>query len=277
MTRSMNRRAVKTILYLPVTLSAVAALLPLYWLLTGSIKTPDALLRVPPEMIPHKVTGAHLEGLFEMTPAARWLVNSIVVALITTASNVILCSMAGYGFAKLSFPGRRALFWMCLGTMMVPAQVTVIPLFIMVRSLGLIDTYAGLVLPSLTTAFGIFLMKQFLQSVPDSVIEAARIDGSSEFMIFWRIIFPLAKPAVAVLAILSFTSSWNSFLWPLLVAVDDQLWTLPVGIASLNSNFFKDYGLTMAGAAVAAVPMIVLFVALQKYFIKGLTVGAVKG
>ena len=128
-----------------------------------------------------------------------------------------------------------------------------------------------------TTPFGIFMMRQFIKSIPDSLIEAARIDGSSEFMIFWRIVFPLAKPAVAVLAILSFTSSWNSFLWPMLVAVDDQLWTLPVGIASVNDSFFKDYGVTMAGASVAAVPMIVLFLLLQRYFVKGLTAGAVKG
>lgn len=274
---SSNRKLMRFILYLPVTLSALAALLPLYWLLTGSIKTPDALLKIPPEMIPHDVTLAHLRNLFDVTPAGRWLLNSLLIAAITTISNIVLCSMAGYGFAKMHFPGRRTLFWLCLCTMMVPAQVTVIPLFLMVRGLGLIDTYAGLVLPSLVTAFGIFLMKQFIQSMPNSMIEAARIDGSSELMIFWRIIFPLSKPAVAVLAILSFTSSWNSFLWPLLVAVDDHHWTLPVGIASLNDNFFKDYGMTMAGAAVAAVPMIVLFLALQKYFIKGLTVGAVKG
>ena len=274
---SRHRKLMRFVLYLPVTLSALAALLPLYWLLTGSVKAPDALMKVPPEIVPRDVTFAHLQNLFEVTPAARWLLNSLLIAGITTTSNVILCSMAGYGFAKMTFPGRRTLFWICLCTMMVPAQVTVIPLFLMVRGMGLIDTYAGIVLPSLATAFGIFLMKQFIQSMPDSMIEAARIDGSSEFMIFWRIIFPLSKPAVAVLAILTFTSSWNSFLWPLLVAVDDHLWTLPVGIASLNDNFFKDYGMTMAGAAVAAVPMIVLFLFLQRYFLKGLTVGAVKG
>jgi len=133
------------------------------------------------------------------------------------------------------------------------------------------------VFPSLATAFGIFLMKQFMQTIPSSLIEAARIDGAGELTVFWRIVFPVAKPAVATLAILSFTASWNTFLWPLLVTVDNDMWTLPVGLASVNDSFFRDYGLTMAGAAVAAVPMIVLFIALQRYFMRGLTVGAVKG
>lgn len=275
----MTRRNpyLRFMLYLPLTVSAAAALLPLYWLLTGSVKPPEALLKMPPDIVPQSVTATHWERLFEMTGAARWVWNSLRVSVVVTASNVILCSMAGYAFAKLQFPGRRTLFWVCLCTMMVPAQVTVIPLFLMVRSLGLINTYAGLVLPSLAGAFGIFLMKQFVQGLPTSLIEAARIDGASEFGIFWKIIFPLARPAVGVLAILSFTSSWNSFLWPLIVAVDDQLWTLPVGIASINESFFKDYGLMMAAAAVAAIPMILLFLSMQRYFVKGLTVGAVKG
>src|SRR5690606_37502439 len=150
--------------------------------------------------------------------------------------------MAGYAFAKLRFPGQRVLFWIFLATMMIPVQVTVLPLFLLVRDLGLMNTYLGLVLPTLVTAFGIFLMKQFIQGLPGALIEAARIDGCSELGIFWKIIFPLTAPAAAVLAILSFTSSWNSFLWPLLVTVDNQRWTLPVGLSSLNDNFFADFG-----------------------------------
>lgn len=270
-------KALRLLIYIPLTLMALAALLPLYWLLTGSIKPPESLLKMPPDMLPTGLTGEHFTRLFDMTPAGRWLLNSLVIGLLTVVSNVVLCSMAGYGFAKHRFPGGKTLFWICLCTMMVPTQVTVIPLFIGVRSLGLMNTYVGILLPSLVTAFGIFLMRQFMQSIPNSLIEAARMDGCHEFFIFWRIIFPLCKPVVAVLAILSFTSSWNNFLWPLVVGVDTDMWTLPVGLSSINDNFFKDYGLAMAGAAVAAVPMILLFLALQRYFLKGLLVGSVKG
>ena len=261
----------------PLVACALMALLPLYWLLTGAFKPPKSLVKMPPDMVPPGFTLEHFERLFELSAAGSWLLNSLIAATVTTLANVVLCSMAGYAFAKLRFPGNRVLFWTCLCTMMVPVQVTVIPLFLMVRGFGLMNTYLGLVLPSLVTAFGIFLMKQFIQTIPGSLIEAARIDGCHEFMIFWRIVFPIAVPAAAVLAILSFTSSWNNFLWPLLVTIDNDMWTLPVGLASLNDNFFTDYGLTMAGAALAAVPMIVLFIALQRFFLKGLTIGAVKG
>lgn len=262
--------------YLLLFLFAVAALLPLYWLLTGSVRPAATLLEAPP-LVPVTFSLEHFQRLFELSPAGRWLFNSIVLAVITTLSNVLLCSMAGYGFAKLRFMGHRSLFWLCLCTMMVPVQVTVIPLFLMVRTAGLMNSYIGLALPTLATAFGIFLMKQFIQTIPTSLIEAARIDGCHEFMIFWRIVFPLSIPAVTTLSILSFTSSWNGFLWPLLVTVDNDMWTMPVGLASIEDNFFTDYGLTMAGAAVAAIPMIMLFLGLQRFFLKGLTIGAVKG
>lgn len=275
MTRS--KPITQALLYVPLTLAACVALLPLYWLLTGSIKPADTLLKMPPDFVPSGFTLEHFRRLVGLSKAGWWLVNSLFAAGVTTITNVVFCSMAGYGFAKMKFPGNKALFWLCLATMMVPVQVTVIPLFLMMRDLGLINTYLGLVLPTLVTAFGVFLMKQFIQTIPGSLIEAARIDGCSESMIFWRIIFPITKPAVAVLAILTFTSGWNNFLWPLLITVDDDMWTLPVGLASLSDNFFVDYGLTMAGASLAAIPMIVLFLALQRYFLKGLTIGAEKG
>lgn len=267
----------RILLYVPLTLAAVAALLPLYWLLTGAIKPPETLLKMPPDLVPTGFTTEHLAKLFELTPAGLWLLNSLLAATVVTIANVVLCSMAGYAFAKMRFPGSKVIFWACLCTMMVPAQVKVIPLFLMVRDLHLANTYPGLVLPLLVTAFGVFLMKQFMQSIPTSLIEAARIDGAGEFAIFWKIVFPVAKPAVAVLAILTFTMSWNDFLWPMLVTIDNDMWTLPVGLASVKDSMYQDYGLTMAGAAVAAVPMIVLFLALQRYFLKGLTIGAVKG
>lgn len=274
--RRSGSRLVNLLLYVPLTAAALLALLPLYWLLTGSVKPPETLMAMPPHFVPHGFTTEHFRRLFTLAPAGAWLMNSLLIASISTVVNVVLCGMAGYGFAKMRFPARSVLFWACLGTMMVPMQVTVVPLFLMVRDLGLINTYLGLMLPTLVTAFGIFMMKQFIQTLPDSLIEAARIDGCSEFMIFWRIVFPLTAPAVAVLAILSFTSSWNNFLWPMLATTENDMWTLPVGLGSLSDNFFADYGLTMAGAALAAIPMIVLFLTLQRYFLRGLTLGGVK-
>jgi multiple sugar transport system permease protein len=267
----------RLLLYVPLTAAAVMALLPLYWLLTGAIKPPQTLMQMPPDLVPRGFTLQHFKQLFELSPAGVWLMNSLLVSTVVTISNVAMCAMAGYGFAKVRFPGSRLLFWVCLCTMMVPPQVTVVPLFLMVRQLGMINTYPGLMFPMLVSAFGIFMMKQYVQSIPSELIEAARIDGAGEMYLFWRIIFPVTKPAVAVLAILTFTSSWNNFLWPLLVTVDNDMWTLPIGVASMNDSMYSSVGLTMAAAAVAAAPMIVLFLSLQRYFLKGLTVGAVKG
>ncbi len=267
----------RLLLYVPLTAAAVMALLPLYWLLTGAIKPPETLMKMPPDLVPRGFTLQHFKQLFELSPAGVWLLNSLLVSTVVTISNVAMCAMAGYGFAKVRFPGSRVLFWVCLCTMMVPPQVTVVPLFLMVRQLGMINTYPGLMFPMLVSAFGIFMMKQYVQSIPSELIEAARIDGAGEMYLFWRIIFPVTKPAVAVLAILTFTSSWNNFLWPLLVTVDNDMWTLPIGVASMNDSMYSSVGLTMAAAAVAAAPMILLFLALQRYFLKGLTVGAVKG
>lgn len=185
--------------------------------------------------------------------------------------------MAGYAFARKRAPGLRLLFSLCLATMMIPAQVTVIPLFLMVAGFGLVNTYTALIVPSLATAFGVFMMRQFISTLPASLFEAARLDGCNEWQIFTRIVLPLIRPALAVLGIFAFTSSWNDFLWPLVVCNRRDMWTLPVGLASLQSEFNVDTSLLMAGASFAALPMIALFFALQRHFVSGLTVGAVKG
>jgi multiple sugar transport system permease protein len=214
--------------------------------------------------------------LFEKTKILRWLFNSVYIALIGTMAIVLLDTMSGYVLAKKNFPGQMVIFWVIISTMMIPEQVTLVPTFIMVQKLQLFDTHWALILPNLSLAFGVFLMRQFLLSIPDELIEAAKIDGASEWRIFWKIIIPLAKPAMAVLGIFTFVLLWNSFLWPIIVINNADLYTLPAGLKTLQDANLASFKLLMAGAAVAAVPMIIFFLMFQQYFIRGLTLGGVK-
>jgi multiple sugar transport system permease protein len=214
--------------------------------------------------------------LFEKTKIMRWLFNSLYIALVGTLAIVIIDTMAGYVLAKKKFPGQMIIFWMIISTMMIPEQVTLVPTFIMVQKLQLFDTHWALIFPNLALAFGVFLMRQFLLSIPDELIEAAKIDGASEWKIFWTIVVPLAKPAMAVLGIFTFVLIWNSFLWPIIVINDENLFTLPAGLKTLQDANLASFKLLMTGATVAAVPMIIFFLMFQRYFIKGLTLGGVK-
>lgn len=216
------------------------------------------------------------KDLFERTKIARWLFNSLYIALIGTLAIVLIDTMAGYVLAKKQFPGKTLIFWMIISTMMVPEQVTLVPTFIMVQKLQLFDTHFALIFPSLALAFGVFLMRQFLLSIPDALIEAAKIDGASEWTIFWKVIVPLAKPAMAVLGIFTFVLLWNSFLWPIIVLNDENLLTLPAGLKTLQDANLASFKLLMTGATIAAIPMIIFFLLFQKYFVKGLAIGGVK-
>ncbi|ADH97740.1 carbohydrate ABC transporter permease [Salisediminibacterium selenitireducens] len=214
--------------------------------------------------------------LFENTKIMRWLFNSVYIAVVTTAIIVLIDTMAGYVLAKKDFPGKWIIFWMIISTMMIPEQVTLVPTFIIVQNLNMFDTHFALIFPMLALAFGVFLMRQFLLSIPDELIEAAKIDGASEWKIFRSIIVPLARPAMAVLGIFTFVLVWNSFLWPIIVINDENLMTLPAGLKTLQDANLADFKLLMTGATVAAVPMIIFFLMFQRYFIKGLTIGGVK-
>lgn len=210
--------------------------------------------------------------------ALRWLLNSVIVAGVITITNVFFASLAGYAFAKLKFPGRNTIFWVLLSTMMIPSQVTLIPLYIlMINVFELGDTYTAIILPSIVTVGNIFLMKQYMSTLPTSLIHAARIDACSEFRIFYKIILPMAKPGLAVLAIFTFVAQWNEFFWPFLVTKTSEMRTIQVGLASFKFAQSTDYGAIMAGATIGALPMIILFFALQRYFLQGITIGAVKG
>ena len=250
---------------------------PFIWMILGSFKTTGELRQVPPTWLPQDPTLANYQELLDRLSFARYFFNSAIVAAAVTAGNVIFCSMLGYALAKLSFPGKRILFAVVLGTLMVPAIVTFMPLFVLVANLGLVNTHAGLILPFLVGAFGVFLMRQFIAGIPDELLDAARVDGAGEHYIFWRIVMPLCGPAIATLTILTFLGSWNSFLWPLVVATSEGMYTLPVAIALFATGQQEtNIALLMAGSVVVILPVLIVFILLQRYFTQGIAMTGIK-
>ncbi|MGH8936578.1 MAG: carbohydrate ABC transporter permease [Acidimicrobiia bacterium] len=250
---------------------------PFVWMVLGSFKTTAELRQLPPTWIPQDPTLGNYADLFDRLAFARYFFNSAVVALAVTAGNLLFCSMLGYALAKLEFPGKRALFMLMLGTLMVPGIVTFMPLFVLVANMALVNTHAGLIVPFLAGAFGGFLMRQFISGLPDEVIDAARVDGAGEYHIFFRIILPLSGPALATLGILTFLGSWNSFLWPLVVASTEDMYTLPVAIALFAIGQQQtNLSLLMAGSVVVVVPVLLIFIALQRYFTQGIAMTGIK-
>lgn len=256
-------------------LYALVSYLPIYWMLATSIKVSTAVFEVPPQWIPSPVTLNSYYRLFAYPNTWRWFLNSFFVVTCITIGRLIFASMAGYVFAKFRFPGSGLLFWAILITLMIPDQVILIPLYSLVVGWDWLNTYQGLILPPLGTAFYIFLMKQYMQSLPSSLIDAARIDACSEFGIFYKVVLPLSLPGLAVLGVFSFVGSWNSFIWPLLVASRQDMFTVQVGLAWLRYGPL-DWGMLMAGASAAAVPVVAVFLIFQRYVVRGLTVGAIK-
>lgn len=279
--KSMKSTQKKTLLVVASILLVVWALvtvIPMYWMLVGSVQDSAMSASFKPQMIPEQLSLSPYERFFAKTDAWRWLYNSLLISVILTVTNVFFASLAGYAFAKLKFPGSQAVFWTLLGTMMIPAQVTLIPLYIlMVNVFDLGDTYTAIILPAAVSVGNIFLMKQFMSTLPTSLIHAARIDACSEFGIFWKVILPMAKPGIAVLAIFTFVASWNEFFWPFLITNSNEMRTVQVGLASFVFAESTDFGAMMAGATIGAMPMIILFFSLQRYFLQGITIGAVKG
>jgi multiple sugar transport system permease protein len=282
--RRHTRHPVKrTLLYLTALATSLLMVGPLYWMFSTSFKPSGDIFASPPKWIPDPWILGNYRDVFTLLPFERFFLNSAIVAFSIVALNIVFDSMAAYAFAKLRFPGRDLIFFLLLITLMIPFQVNIIPLYRMMVFFHQIDphlgtdTYSGLIAPSMIQVFGIFLMRQFFQSIPDEVLESARCDGASEFRIIRSIVLPLALPGMATLAIFTFLSAWNDFLWPLLVTSSDQMRTLPVGVALLARRNTINWGNTMAGTALATVPMIVVFLVLQRRFIEGLTAGAVKG
>jgi multiple sugar transport system permease protein len=264
-------------LYLVLGGGLFLMVMPFLWMVLSSVKPESEVRRVPPTWWPETFTMDNYEALFTRLDFPTYFVNSIVVALAVTAGNVMFGAMLGYALAKLQFPGKRAVFALVLGTLMVPGVVTFVPLFILTTNLGLTNTLTGMFLPFLAAPFGVFLMRQFILGLPDELIQAARVDGAGELRIFFSIILPLCGPALATLGILTFLGSWNNFLWPLVVAQTEGKYTLPVALAlySVGQNATK-YGLLLAGAVVVVIPVIAVFLALQRYIMQGIAMTGIK-
>ncbi|AGZ42606.1 carbohydrate ABC transporter permease [Actinoplanes friuliensis] len=275
-TRSKDGVA-KIILYAVLVLGLLVVVGPFLWMVLSSFKPEADIRSVPPTWWPETFTLGNYRDLFARLDFPQYFFNSALVAALVTAGNLLFCSMLGYALAKLSFPGRKTLFLLVLGMLMVPGMATFVPQFVLVSNLGMANSYAGLILPFLAGPFGVFLMRQFLQSIPDDLIEAARVDGAGEWRIFFRIVLPLCKPALATLGILTFLSSWNNFLWPLVVATTEDKYTLPVALAlysvGQNQTF---YGLLLAGAVVVVVPVLIVFLVLQRHFLRGIATTGLK-
>lgn len=268
----------RVLLWMVLIVTTIISLWPMYWLFVTALTPTTQTIKTPPDLIPIHASFENFTRLFRQARDYwRWALNSLLVTLSITVFHIFFDTLAGYAFAKKRFPGRNVMFWVILSTLMIPAHVTLVPLYIVTRQLGLIDTLAAVILPGTADVFGIFLMRQYIQTLPSELEEAARIDGSSEPGVFWHVILPLSKPALGALAIFTFVRSWNSFLWPLIVLNKSRNFTLPVGVASLQGEFSTDYGLIFAGAALAALPMIIFFLVFQRYFLEGVRMGALKG
>ncbi|MEU2969111.1 carbohydrate ABC transporter permease [Streptomyces ardesiacus] len=272
-----RRRISRTLLYAFLIALLLVFALPLLWALSSSFKDRADIFSYPPKLWPSPATLANYRGLLDGNPFWSWLLTSTVVALISTAASVVLCALAGFAFAKYRFRGKNALFNIMFSSLAVPFAVIVVPLFIMVAKAQLTTPYFALVVPWVAPAFGIFMMRQFVeQSVPDALLDAARVDGCTEFGLFWRVVLPLLRPALGALGVWSFLNSYNSLIWPLIVVSDPGDYTLPMGLQALFAATGRQYDLVLAGAVLAAIPSLVVFFVLRKQLLEGLTAGAVK-
>ncbi|AKC85540.1 carbohydrate ABC transporter permease [Pseudoxanthomonas suwonensis] len=256
---------------------AAVSLAPLLWMLSVSFMPAGEASRFPPPLLPSSVTFDNYHEMFGRTGMARNFANSVLVSVAITLGALLFNTLAGYAFAKLRFAGRERVFQLLLAALVVPAQVAMLPLFLLMKQLGLVNTYAGVVVPALAGVFGIFLVRQYARSIPDELLEAARIDGAGEWRIFFTIVLPMLKPVLVTLAIFTFMAAWNDFMWPLIVLTDQANYTLPVAMASLSREHIQDVEMMMAGAVVTVIPVLALFLLLQRYYIQGLLLGSVKG
>lgn len=278
--KKITRSTSWTLLYLFLITLALFALLPYVWAFSSSFKTTSEIFKYPPNFIPEAFRINNYLKLFTQYPFFRWFLNSIANSFASTILVLFFCSLAAYGFAKYEFRYKNLLFTFMMGSLMIPFQLIMTPLYAQMNDMGWLNTYWAIIIPWIAPAFGIFLLRTYMISIPDELIDASRIDGCSEFRIYYQIILPLARPALGTLAIYQFMHSWNAFLWPLIVLRDMELYFLPIGLASIQgvaSSQAIDYGMVMAGAFLVAIPIIILFLFMQKQFISGLTLGSVKG
>lgn len=260
-----------------LVLGGLSMVLPFLWMLATSFKPTTDILSWPPQFIPRRWTLAHYVGLFREWPFGRFFLNSLLVATVSTVSILVTSSLAGFVFAKYRFFGKETIFLLFLATAMIPFQCFLIPLYIMLVRLHLVNTYVGIVLPMLVMSYGIFFMRQNISAIPDDLIDAARMDGCSELGIYGRVIVPLSKSALSALGIFAFMNAWGSFIWPLIITNSREKLVLEVGLAMFQHRFFVDYGSTTAGATVAVLPVLVVFFVLRRHIVVGITLTGLKG
>lgn len=279
---STERRAQRGLsygfLYLILVIFSIFMLVPFLFALSGSVKPEVEIFSTPITWLPSTFQWRNYLLPFETNNFGRYFLNSAIVSLAQTVAPLLLCSMAGYSLAKFHYRGRTLIFVFILSTIMLPTQVTLIPLFLIIKQLNWINSYAGLIVPGLASTFGTFLMRQFFLSVPTEYMDAARIDGAGELRIFWTVMLPMCRPALSALAIFSFTASWNSFLWPLVIVNQDSMRTIPLGLVFyIGEQRAPQYGQLLAVAVIATLPVLALFLALQRQFIEGAAMSGIKG
>ncbi|HEY5434790.1 MAG TPA: carbohydrate ABC transporter permease [Candidatus Limnocylindrales bacterium] len=264
--------------YILLTAGLVVMVGPFLWMILGSLKPAADFLRNPPTFLPSVTTTDNYGRLFQQLDFPRFFFNSAVIALAVTVGTLVFCPMLGYALAKLRWHGKGLIMGLVLATLMVPAGITLIPNFILMSNLGLVNTYPGLILPFLAGPFGVFLMRQFMLGVPDELLEAARMDGANEFRVFFSVVMPIATPVLATLAILTFLGNWNSFLYPLVMAQEPGMYTLPVALATFATGQYQaDHGMLMAGSVVLVVPVLIVFVLFQRWITEGIATTGLKG
>jgi len=272
----MNAAVARIVINGSLAALAAVTLFPLLWMAAVSLMAPGEASTYPPPLVPAHPTLDNYRELFARAGMGRYLLNSVLLAISVTLLSLLLNVAAGYAFAKLRFAGRERIFKLLLGTLVIPGQVAMIPLFLLLKELGLVNSYGGVIVPAMASIFGIFLVRQYALSIPDDLLEAARIDGAGELRIFWLVVVPLLKPIIVTLAVFTLLGTWNDFMWPLIVLTDQSLFTLPVALASLSREHVADNELMMAGSVLTTLPVLVVFLALQRYYVQGLLAGSVK-
>jgi len=263
-------------LHVALIVFGALSLIPLLWIVSASFMSTGEATTFPPPLLPSRPTLSHYADLFGRLALGRYALNSAFIAVVTTVASLAINASAGYAFAKLRFRGRDVTFRALMAGLAIPVQVAMLPLFLLVKALGLVNTYGGVIIPGLASIFGIFLVRQYALAIPDDLLDAARIDGAGEWRVFRSIALPAIRPVLATLALWTFLATWNDFMWPLIVLSDDRRYTLPVALAGLVGEHAQDVELMMAGAVVTVLPVLVLFLFLQRFFIEGVTEGAVK-
>jgi multiple sugar transport system permease protein len=260
-----------------LALAAAVTVIPVIWTVLSSLKSNETIFAVPMRWLPDSLHWNNYIDAFEVAPFARYFLNSTIIAASVTATTIFFGAMAGYGFSKFSFPGRDLVFGLILSTFMIPFPVIMIPLFVLVRNFGWVNTYWGLIIPGALTGFAVFMMRQFIQAIPSELIDAARIDGAGEMRIFLTLVLPLARPALATLGILTFLESWNNLLWPLIVIQSDEMETIPLGLTKFSTLYSSNYAQMLAMSVIASLPVLVVFIIGRRQIINSLMLSGIKG